>query len=89
MRISEENAPASLNSDGVRTQYILWGVGREWGEGRGRVERSMYSRPLGGGNMSEDCMFWRKRGERRGEGEEAGRKKEEGVRGRERRKKRE
>ena len=56
MRMSEEKAPASLNSVGVRTQYIRWGVGREWGEGRGRVARSTYSRPLGGGNVSGDCV---------------------------------
>ena len=56
MRMSEEKAPASLNSVGVRTQYIRWGVGREWGEGRGRVVRSTYSRPLGGGNVSGDCV---------------------------------
>ena len=66
MRMSEAKAPASLNSVGVRTQYMRWGVGRERGEGRGRVVRRMYSRPLGGGNVSGDWyMGQRERARRR------------------------
>ena len=43
------NAPASLNSSLVSTQYILCGQGREDGWGRGIVVLKMYSRPVGGG----------------------------------------
>ena len=46
---SSVNAPASLNSSLVSTQYILCGQGRDEDRGRGMVVLKIYSRPVGGG----------------------------------------
>ena len=46
---SSVNAPASLKSSLVSTQYILCGQERDEGRGRGIVVLKMYSRPVGGG----------------------------------------
>lgn len=47
--VSEENAPASLNSSLIRTQNSLWGRALEYGAGRGTHVRSRISRPAGAG----------------------------------------
>ena len=60
---SSVNAPASLKSSLVSTQYILWGQGRDEGRGRGTVVLKMYSRPVGGGKSwacVAGCRCWQK-----------------------------
>ena len=46
---SSVNAPASLNSSLVSTQYILCGQGRDEDRGRGMAVLKIYSLPVGGG----------------------------------------
>lgn len=48
--VSVVNAPASLNSPLVSTQYMRCGDGRDHGAGRLINVRNMYSLPTGGGN---------------------------------------
>lgn len=60
---SSVNAPASLKSSLVSTQYILWGQGRDEGRGRGTVVLKMYSRPVGGGKSwacVAGCRCWQR-----------------------------
>ena len=66
---SSVNAPASLKSSLVSTQYILCGQERDEGRGRGIVVLKMYSRPVGGGK-SWNGGAGRRCGERKSESEE-------------------
>lgn len=47
--VSEEKAPASLNSSPNMTQKSRWGRALEYGAGRGTHVRRRISRPVGGG----------------------------------------